>query len=109
MFDKLDMGNLGSMMGSIQEKVDEMQKIKQEDDEKIFSMQSGGGLVDVEIKGNGEIIDLNIDDSLLTDKESLQILLIGCINDCYKELLKNKEDKVMDSMMSGIGSLLNKQ
>ena len=47
----------------------------------------------VEIVGNGkgEVIDLLIDDSLLEDKEALQILLIGAFNDLSKMVEQNRQ------------------
>ena len=55
----------------------------------IFSATSGGGLVKASVNGKGELVDLIIDKSLLDDVESLQILIIGAINEAYKILDEN--------------------
>lgn len=102
-----DLNNLDGLMGNMKEKMSEYEDIKNKQDEKIFTNQSGGGLVEVKIKGSGEIIDLNIDDTLLSDKESLQILIMGCLNECYEQVAKAKADTAMSSMMNGIGDLMN--
>ena len=41
------------------------------------------------------IIDITIDDSLLEDKESLQILLISAINDVFKSVESNRKNMAM--------------
>lgn len=102
-----DMNNLNGLMGTMQEKMEDFQKEKDKQEEQTFKTSSGGGLIEVEIKGSGEIVDLNIDNSLLDDKESLQILLMGCLNECYEQVEKNKSQTAMNSMMNGFGDLLN--
>lgn len=63
---------------------------------KVFTSKSGGGLVSISVNGNGEVVDLNIDKSLLDDVEALQILLIGAINDAYKNIEINKKNSAME-------------
>ena len=72
--------------------------------EAIFTSKAGGGMVEISINGNSEVIDLKIDDSLLEDKDSLQILLISCMNDVIKQSDENKKIMAMN-MMGGLGSL----
>ena len=71
---------------------------------KEFSTKSGGGLIKVTANGTGEIIDITIDDSLLEDKDSLQILLISATNDVLKMV---EEDKKLSAskMMGGFGGM----
>ena len=83
MFGNMDLGQLGEMMGDLQKKAEEVQLGQQD---KTYEAKAGGGLVSVKANGSGEIIDLNIDDSLLEDKESLQILLLSTINDVSKSV-----------------------
>jgi len=87
MFEGLNMSNLGKMFEEVQKKAKEIEE-KSESIE--FVAKSGGGLVKVTANGKNEIIDLEIDDSLLEDKESLQILLISAINDVIKMVENNK-------------------
>jgi hypothetical protein len=47
------------------------------------------------------MIDLEIDDSLLEDKESLQILLIAAVNDANKMVEENKKNSAM-GMLGGM-------
>jgi len=87
-----DMGKMSEMMSQMQEKAKELEE-KAKNTE--LTARSGGGLVEVRANGTGEIIDLNIDDSLLEDKESLQILLISAMNDINKMVEDNKKSQAM--------------
>ena len=92
------MGDLTKMFEGLEQNA---QKLKEELASKTFSVKSGGGMIELSVNGNGEVIDLNIDDELLSDKDSLQILLIGAINDANKMVQQNQQQ----SAMSALGSL----
>jgi len=98
MFEGLDMNKMSEMLGQVQEKAKEMQEQAKNVE---FTAKAGGGLVEVTANGAGEVIDLNIDDSLLDDKESLQILLISAMNDVSKMIEDNKKSQAM-GMMGGM-------
>lgn len=83
-----DIKNLSQMLGGMQEQIKEME---QKSKETIMTAKSGGGLLSVSINGAGEVVDILIDDSLLEDKQSLQILLISALNDAYKNVEENKK------------------
>ncbi len=72
----------------------------------IFSATSGGGLVKASINGKGELVDLTIDKSLLDDVESLQILIIGAINEAYKNVDENRKNSAME-LFGGISPFNN--
>lgn len=94
-------GNLGDMSKMLEGMQENADKLQAELESKTFSVKSGGGMVEVSVNGKGEVIDLNIDDSLLQDKDSLQILLIGAINDAYKMVEQNKQSSAM-GMLGGM-------
>lgn len=94
-------GNLGDMGKLLEGMQENAAKLKEELASKTFSVKSGGGLIELTLNGNGEVIDLNIDDELLDDKESLQILLIGAINDANKMVQQNQQSSAM-SMLGGL-------
>jgi DNA-binding YbaB/EbfC family protein len=75
------------------------QKVKDENASKVFTSKAGGGMIELSINGNSEVIDLQIDDSLLEDKDSLQILLISAMNDVIKQA---DESKKMNAMNIGM-------
>lgn len=93
MFEGMDFSKLGGMIGDIQEKAKAMEE---ENKNKTFNVKAGGGMVSIDANGAGEIIDLEIDDSLMDDKESLQILLIGAIGDIVKMVDNQKKSSMMD-------------
>ena len=98
MFEGFDLGNMGKMMEQMQEKAKEIQEQAKNIQ---FTAKSGGGLIELTANGAGEVIDLTIDDSLLEDKESLQILLISAMNDVNKMIEDNKKSQAM-GMMGGM-------
>jgi len=69
-----------------------------------LTSKSGGGMVEVTLNGKGEMIDLNIDDSLLSDKDTLQILLIGAVNDASKMVQQNQQQSAL-GMLGGLGNM----
>jgi DNA-binding YbaB/EbfC family protein len=97
-------GNLGDVSKMLQGFEENAQKLKDELANKTFSVKSGGGMIELTLNGNGEVIDLNIDDELLEDKESLQILLIGAINDANKMVQQNQQQSAL-GMLGSMGNL----
>ena len=93
-----DMGKMTEMMSQMQEKAKELQEQAKNVE---LSAKAGGGMVEVRANGAGEIIDINIDDSLLEDKESLQILLISAMNDVNKMVEDNRKSQAM-GMLGGM-------
>jgi len=71
-FEGLDISKMGQMMEQLQSKAKEMEE---QSKSIVLTAKAGGGMVEVSANGVGEIIDITIDDSLLEDKESLQILV----------------------------------
>ena len=100
MFEGIDLSkiNLNEVMGQVQNMAE---KAKEDGSKKIFSSKVGGGMIELSINGNSEVIDLQIDDSLLEDKDSLQILLISAMNDVIKQSDDSKKQMAMN-MMGGI-------
>ncbi len=104
MFEGFDMGKMSEMMSQMQDKAKE---IEEQSKNVQFTAKAGGGLVELTINGAGEVIDLNIDDTMLEDKEYLQILLISAMNDATKMVEDNKKSQAM-GMMGGMNPFANK-
>ena len=98
MFGDIDMSKMAEMVKDLQSKAKEL-----EEQSKNITMtaKAGGGMVEVTANGANEIIDITIDDSLLEDKSSMQILLISAINDVLKMVEDNKKSQAM-GMMGGL-------
>ncbi len=99
----MDFSKMGEMLSKAQE---EAAKMQEDAKNKTFTAKSGGGMVSVSMSGLGELIDINIDDSLLEDKESMQILLISAINDVLK-MVEDDKKLLATQMLSGFGGFGN--
>jgi len=104
MFKDMDFSKMGEMLSKVQE---EAKKMQEESESKIFTAKSGGGMVKVSANGKGEIIDIELDDSLLEDKDSMQILLISAINDVLKMVEEEKKLQATNMLgsLGGFGKL----
>ncbi|MEY4504250.1 MAG: hypothetical protein RL154_543 [Pseudomonadota bacterium] len=102
MFEGLDLTKLGAMA---QEAQSQMGKMQEEAARKTFTAKSGGGMVSVSVSGKFEVTDISFDNSLLEDKETLQILLMGAFNDALKMALDDQKN-AMFSGLAGLGGAL---
>lgn len=98
-----DSKSFNEMLGSMQ---DSIKHIQEKSKQTILTAKSGGGLVSMSCNGNGEMIDISIDDSLLEDKQSLQILLLSAFNDLYKSVENNRQSTAM-SLLGGFNPFGN--
>ena len=89
-------------MGKILEQLQEQtSKLQDDSASKIFTAKSGGGMIEASMNGKGEMINIDIDDSLLEDKDTLQILLMSSITDLFKMIEDDKKNTAMN-MMGGL-------
>jgi DNA-binding YbaB/EbfC family protein len=91
MFGNMD---LNVMMKKLQESMAEA-------DTKTYTATAGGGMVEATANGKFEIIDLKIDETLLDDKESMQILIMSAVNDAIKMALEDKKSQALN-MFGGL-------
>jgi len=98
MFGDMDISKMGDMLKEMQAKAEQLQAQAKAVE---MTAKGGGGMVQVTANGAGEVIDITIDDSLLEDKSSLQILLISTINDALKMVEDNKKSQAM-GMFGGL-------
>ena len=93
-------GNLGNLnMADLEKAVSSMQeqakKVEEENENKLFTGKSGGGMIEVTMNGKGETIDIKIDPSLFDDIKSLQILIVAGINDALALVQENQKNNAM--------------
>lgn len=98
-----NMGDMSKMLEQVQEQA---KKLEAQMESKEYTAKAGGGMLEIKMSGKGEVIDINIDSSLLEDKSSLQILLISCINDVNKMVEADKQNSAM-GMLGGMENLGN--
>lgn len=73
-------GDIMGMMGKLQETQKKIEETKKRLDTVLVDEQSNDGLMKVTLTANREIKSLNIDDSLLEDKEQLEDYLVLVLN-----------------------------
>ncbi|HFL8824162.1 MAG TPA: YbaB/EbfC family nucleoid-associated protein [Candidatus Azoamicus sp. OHIO1] len=76
-------------------------KIKTELDKKIITGESGAGAIKITGTGNGNIKNINIDESILTEKKDIiEKLLLLAINDYIKKQETIKTTVTTEHMLS---------
>lgn len=105
-------GNLAELMKQFQMIKENVEKAKEELKKENIVVEVGGGMVKVVSNGLGEIVDIEIDKSLLNEQEYqvLKDLLISAVNeasDRSKELMTQKltEASGLPSSFSKFGGL----
>ncbi len=87
-------GGLGNLMKQAQE----MQKNMQEAQEEIAKMEiageAGGGMVKVTMTGKHELVKVEIDDSLMDDKEMLEDLFAAAVNSAARRVEEVTQEKM---------------
>ena len=95
-------GGLGNLMKQAQE----MQKNMQEAQEEIAKMEiageAGGGMVKVMMTGKHELVKVEIDDSLMDDKEMLEDLFAAAVNSSARRV-----EEVTQEKMGGLTAGMN--
>jgi nucleoid-associated protein EbfC len=97
-------------MQNLKQKVEEM---KEELKKERITSESGGGMVKVEANGYGDILKLNIEDSLLKeqDKSLLEDLIIAAINMSKEKSKKLFQQKMQEAIgflpLDGIQDLIS--
>ena len=90
-------GGLGDMMKKAQEMQENMQKAQQELAATEITGESGGGLVQVIMRGTHEVNAVHIDTSLMgDDKEMLEDLIAAAMNDAGHKVAKTNQDSMQD-------------
>lgn len=97
--------DLFNMMGKFQQVQDKI-KIAQENAGILRTEgEAGGGMVKVTVNGNRKIIKVDIDDSIMDDKEMVQDLIVAAANialNKIEELIKESISKQMEGVIPNI-------
>lgn len=87
-----DSKSLQNILGTVQE---QLKDIEEQSKKIIIDTNSGGDLVKVKFNGAGELIDIKIDDEIMKDKQTLQVLLISALNDGYRRVEELKKQNIL--------------
>ncbi|MDH5444619.1 MAG: YbaB/EbfC family nucleoid-associated protein [Gammaproteobacteria bacterium] len=96
------MKGIGNLMKQAQQMQEKMQKAQEEIANLEVTGNAGGGLVSVVMTGRHDIKRVNIDDSVMDDKEMLEDLIAAAVNDAVRQVEKQTQDQ-----FSGMGAGLN--
>lgn len=93
--------NLAGLMQQAQKMQQEMQKAQEELANLEVTGEAGGGLVKVTMTGKHAVRRVEIDPSLLEDREMLEDIVTAAINDAVNRVASTMQERMSD-MTSGI-------
>jgi DNA-binding YbaB/EbfC family protein len=94
-------GQLAGLMQQAQKMQQEMQKAQEELASLEVTGEAGGGLVKVTMTGKHAVRRVEIDSSLLDDKEMLEDIVTAAVNDAVNRIASTTQDRMSD-MTAGI-------
>ena len=94
-------GNLAGLMQQAQKMQQEMQKAQEELARLTVTGEAAGGLVKVTMTGKHAVRRVEIDPSLLTDREMLEDIIAAAINDAVNRVASTMQER-MSEMTAGI-------
>jgi len=94
-------GGLGNLMKQAQAMQENLQKAQEELAKMEFTGTAGGGMVSVTMTGRHDVKRVNIDDSVMDDKEMLEDLVAAAVNDA----VRNVEAKTKEAFSGMAGGL----
>jgi len=94
-------GGLGNIMKQAQKMQEEMQKQQAEMANMEVTGESGGGMVKVTLNGKHEARRVEIDETLMDDREMLEDLVSAAINDASHKI-ESKTQNQMSDMLGGL-------
>ena len=94
-------GNNAGLMQQAQKMQQEMQKAQEELANMEVTGEAGGGLVKVTMTGRHAVKRVEIDPSLLEDREMLEDIVTAAINDAVNRITSSTQDRMSD-MTAGI-------
>ena len=92
------LSNMMSMMGGLRDLGPKMEEMNEKLKSQRVVGSTGGGMVEVEANGNGEVLEVRIDDAVLKDREMLLDLLPAAINQANSKAAKLKMETTSEVM-----------
>ena len=94
-------GNLAGLMQQAQKMQQEMQKAQEELAKLTVTGEAAGGLDKVTMTGTHAVRSVEIDPSLLSDREMLEDIVAAAINDAVNRVASTMQDR-MSEMTAGM-------
>ena len=94
------LGNLGALMQQAQEMGQKMQEVEAQLRARRFSGSSGGGMVEAEVSGAGDVTRLAIDPQLTehNEREMLEDLIPAAINQAMEKMREARAQAAQAAM-----------
>ncbi|NLI60732.1 MAG: YbaB/EbfC family nucleoid-associated protein [Clostridiales bacterium] len=98
------MGNMNNLMRQAKKMKEQMLKIQEELEQKTVEASAGGGVVTVIANGKKEIMEINIDPSVIDpdDVEMLQDLIMAAANEALRQAEEMMQSE-MGKLTGGMG------
>jgi DNA-binding YbaB/EbfC family protein len=94
-------GNIAGLMQQAQKMQQEMQKAQEELANLVVTGEAAGGLARVTMTGRHSVIRIEIDPSLMDDKEMLEDVVTAAVNDAVNRITTETQER-MAGMTAGI-------
>ena len=96
--------NQAAMLKQAQKMQQEMLRMQEEQENKVFTAKSGGGMVTASVNGKHELTALSINPEAVDpeDVEMLQDLIISAVNEALRQAEEAMDGK-MNALTSGLG------
>ena len=94
-------GGLGNLMKQAQQMQEAQKKMQEELAAKEITGTAGGGLVSIVMNGRHDVKRVNIDDSVMDDKEMLEDLIAAAVNDAVRTIEKQSQE-ALSGMLGGL-------
>lgn len=85
---------LGNLMKQAQDMQKNMEKAQAEIAEMEVTGEAGGGLVKVTMTGKHELVKVELDDSLMDDKEMLEDLVAAAVNSAVRRVEDTTQERM---------------
>ena len=88
--------DINKLLAQAQKMERELQKANEELEAALFEGSASNGLVKITLKGNNEVVEVNIDENILNkeDKEMIQDLIMIAFNDAISKLESKRNEKL---------------
>lgn len=103
----MKMNQMQGMLKQVQKMQEKMQQIQDELEKKVFTEESGGGMVKATINGKLQIVKLEIEKEVINpdDREMLEDLIVAAVNkaiETSQKITQEEMSKATSGMMPKI-------
>ncbi|MBA6155189.1 YbaB/EbfC family nucleoid-associated protein [Tenacibaculum sp. S7007] len=98
-------GDISGMMGKLQEAQQKVEETKKRLNTVLIDESSAGGKIKITVTANREIKAINIDESLLEDKEELEDYLILTLNKALQRAGEINEQELAVAAKAGMPNI----